>query len=261
MFSAVQAVASSSYREFVVRLDEVSSTAPEFVVHLPITTKNERIPTLVFFHGMRPRDLAKRTPFIASALSESLASRGWAVFYPQLPGHLVELPSDADSSKHFCEVHGNVGTAVDEARQQAHLVEVFLANMPLLDKNVVFAGHSRGGALALLVGSLSNTHRGVINFSGGWVGGGCHNFSAVNSSLLTTAANSDKLTLWIYGDNDSIFSMRDIAQMLMAYTKAGGRAMLLVKSTGAQNDHALFNYRQHWSEALTFYLTEVTKDR
>jgi poly(3-hydroxybutyrate) depolymerase len=255
------ACAAASYTESVSRIEVNSGEVFDVVVHLPAAVSDVPVSVVVFFHGTLSQTRRPNRYFRSTSFSEFMTSRGWAVIYPQSPESRVAIPTDASSLRRFCQERGDLPTIVDEAQTNARLIETVLARMPTLDRRVVLAGHSRGGALAALVAASFPSVNGVVNFAGGWVGGGCPNSDSINESLFSAAGRFPGISLWIYGDNDPVFSMQYIARMLLAHTAGGGRAMLVIKATGAPSDHSIFRYEQYWSEVLSIYLTEITGRR
>lgn len=198
------------------------------------------------------------TPFTAPAISHLMTSKGWAVVYPQIAASRINLPSDSMAAQIFCTEQGDHEIVLDQVAAHVQMVDTLFNNMPMLDRRPVLAGHSRGGILALLVAAELQSIRGVVNFSGGWLGGGCRNSDPLNEQLFSAAGRYPGISLWIYGEDDITFDIAYTAHMLMAYTRAGGRAILHTKTIGDESGHNIFNLSRYWSEILSVYLTEFT---
>lgn len=178
--------------------------------------------------------------------------------YPQSQFSRITLPSDREALELFCQEQMSSARVSREVDLLVESVEMALDGMPELDKRVVLAGHSRGGILALLIASRMHSVIGVVNFSGGWIGSGCNNSEIFNQRLFVAAGSYPAVSLWIYGENDETFDMVYSARMLMAYSRAGGRAILHTKTIGDESGHGIFNFSRYWSEILSAYLTEIT---
>jgi dienelactone hydrolase len=121
---------------------------------------------------------------------------------------------------------------------------------------LVSAGTSRGGVLAVAhAGLRPGLFEGVLNFVGGWLGEGCVDATAVNRSAFARGAASGDASLWLYGENDSFYSLAHSRGSFDAFVAAGGQGTFLTYARApGLNGHFLVNDPALWTGDLDAYL-------
>jgi dienelactone hydrolase len=120
---------------------------------------------------------------------------------------------------------------------------------------MLFVGQSRGGALSMAyAGEHPDQISGVANFVGGWMGEGCPTATLINQTLFKRAARFDRSTLWLYGKNDSFYSIAHSQSNFAAFREAGGKGVFHEFDVPGSNGHYVMGYPQLWSQPMAEYL-------
>jgi dienelactone hydrolase len=190
-------------------------------------------PTLIFHHGSTGsgRNSAIFSRFFDPApLAQWFVQRGWVVALPSRRGRGgsegyydegFHIPRDQGYS---CEPSLSLPGAERALRDIDGATDTILA-LPYVDRtHVVVGGQSRGGILAVAwAGRQPDKVRAVINFVGGWMGGGCTNATTINTQLFTKGAAFPAETLWLYGDGDPFYPLAHSRNNFAAFQSAGGK--------------------------------------
>jgi pimeloyl-ACP methyl ester carboxylesterase len=192
-------------------------------------------------------------------------ARGWAVVLPSRRGRggsegLYDEGFARDRIYGYtCDPDLSLRGADRALRDLDAITDAALA-LPFVDRTrFVVGGQSRGGILSVAwAGKHPDGPRGVINFVGGWLGGGCPTSSAVNQELFRLGAGFPRPTLWLYGDNDPYYSLKHSEANFEAFRDAGGKGTFheIGRSTGL-NGHMIFIFDEAWSATVTAYLREL----
>lgn len=148
---------------------DLGGTTVPLTIHLPAST--EAAPIVVFHHGFQlgPDDYA--------SYGEHLASWGYVVVMPQMPGALFGGPSHRELRDHLVALldwvelgEGPLAGRVDTAR-------------------IALAGHSLGGKISLLTATSDARVRAVfgvdpVDAGGGPLGGSAEDFPSVTPELM-----------------------------------------------------------------------------
>jgi dienelactone hydrolase len=183
-------------------------------------------------------------------------SRGYAVALPMMRG----FAASGGEIYHFgCDL-GATGTAdAEDIRAVIH----YLGNDPLIDtRSVIVAGQSFGGWNTLALGAMNIPNvKGLINFNGGLIESDC---KLGDSSLIAAAgafgARTKVPSLWFYGENDALFSVRIWRAMYERYNSSGGHADLVDIGTFMQNSHnflALPESQPLWVPKVDSFLLRI----
>lgn len=177
-------------------------------------------------------------------------SRGYAVASPMLRGF---GGSGGHQNDDFgCRLDA---AARDNAKDILAVVDQ-LAKLPKLDTSrIVVAGSSFGGWNALAVGSMRDARvKAVVNFHGGVRTTTC---DASDEALRRGARNFGKTSrvpsLWLYGDNDSLFPKALWQAMRQAYVAEGGLAEIVAYGTFQSDSHGLLSI----PSALNLYAAKL----
>lgn len=178
------------------------------------------------------------------AIIRYFLSRGYTLVAPMRRGRGESSGTYVEECSIYarlCTVDGQLqrgDRALHEALLDSYAVidQLVYGRLAPRDSKIVFAGHSRGGYLSLvLAGERASQAAGVVNFSGGWQGAN-DNVPAeefrrrvyVQTGQLTRAAKQATVpTIWIYADRDPFYNEALRQALLSAWRDAGGRAEYL----------------------------------
>lgn len=123
---------------------------------------------------------------------------------------------------------------------------------------VLLAGQSRGGFLAMHYAGLKPDEvMGVVNFSGGW-----YPYGPVTTPYYSNAGRGagDKVKqLWLYADNDRLYSEDLIREYQQAFTAAGGNARFELLHGVPGDGHLLRLYPDRWRAVADQFLSSLDR--
>jgi dienelactone hydrolase len=121
------------------------------------------------------------------------------------------------------------------------------------------AGASRGGILALVhAAERPGLFQGAVSFVGGWLGEACADAVVVNRSLAVSAAAFDGPTLWLYGENDSFYSLAHSRASFDAFVAAGGQGSFKSYTRAPTlNGHFILEDPTLWTADLAAFVSRV----
>ena len=258
-------------RTFGVRIDERAPTpfvedgetiSLEVVIYRPVA--EGRYPALVFNHGSTGNGSDPSLfglTFTSKAVASFFVDRGWIVVFPQRRGRgasdgLYDEGFTADRSGYSCNFDRATAGA-DRALDDLDAVTDWLRGRADVDTTrMLVGGTSRGGILSVaFLPRRPDVYLGAINFVGGWIGEGCGDFRDINRNLFVRGAAFPGETLWIYGANDSFYSLSHSRNNFDAYTAAGGVGEFhtFTRAPGL-NGHFVLNDPHLWQDAIDDYL-------
>ena len=98
---------------------------------------------------------------------------------------------------------------------------------------------------------------GAVNFVGGWLGEGCP-APSVNPLLFERAARFPSVTIWMYGENDTFYSMAHSRGNFAVFTNAGGKGTFNAYTRAAGlNGHNITNDPHLWTGHLQTYMESL----
>jgi dienelactone hydrolase len=214
-------------------------------------------PAVIFNHGSggRGNDPARlKQTWVNEHLANSFNARGWLVAFPQRRGRgrsdgINDEGYEPDRSAYSCtEKYSSPG--IDRAVEDIDAVLDYVTARIDVDRNrVIIGGQSRGGILAI---AFAGKHPGrvtaVINFAGGWVGDTCPEAVSINTKAAKLGAAFDGPTLWLYGENDSMYKTAHSRANFAAFRAMGGQGELRVYSLATGIDgHRLIDHPEIWA--------------
>jgi dienelactone hydrolase len=139
----------------------------------------------------------------------------------------------------------------------------FARDLPYIDSDrIVIAGQSYGGLATIALGTQNTPGvRGLINFAGGLRDNAnrCDWRSELVRAMGTYGGASKLPSLWMYGENDSLFNPELVARMHDAYVRAGGEARLVEYGAFRRDAHGLIGSREGekiwWKETEQFLIS------
>lgn len=221
-------------------------------------------PLAVINHGStgmgRDQSLFTQTwynPALASFLNE----RGWIAAFPQRRWRgqsdgLYDEGFAVDRSRGYsCEAERSLAGATRALRDVEAAVTSLRRRPEVAASPMLLIGQSRGGVLSMAyAGDHPEQALGVVNFVGGWLGEGCGTASAVNQALFKRAARFDRPTLWLYGRNDSYYSIAHSQSNFAAFLESGGKGAFEEFDLPAGNGHFVMGFPNLWSPPVAAYL-------
>ena len=227
----------------------------------------DRFPTLVFHHGStgngsNPSLFAET--FTSSAVVEYFVERGWMVAFPQRRGRgrsdgLYDEGFQPDRSAYSCEKATAIAGAERALDDLDAAADWLRARADVDSTRLLVGGSSRGGILAVAhVARRPDLYLGAINFVGGWLSEGCGDHLSVNRRLFKDGAGFPGPTLWLYGVNDSFYSLGYSRANFAAYTDAGGLGTFHELHAGpGRNGHFIVNYPRLWEAEIQAFLEQI----
>lgn len=225
-------------------------------------TRTGPVPTLVFNHGStgRGRDpILFRRAIDFPELAQFFVRRGWAVVMPARRGRagsegrynegLAVDPAHGYSCQQALSIPG-----ADRALRDIKAAMDAILAMPFVDRDrVIIGGHSRGGILSVAyAGQHPEQIKGVINFVGGWLGTGCPTADTINQGLFRRGARYPGDTIWLYGDDDPLYSLSHSRKNFAAFQAAGGKGTF--HKFSQSGGHRLVTYPDVWAPLIEAYL-------
>jgi dienelactone hydrolase len=228
-------------------------------------------PTIVFNHGSggRGNDIARlKQTWINEGLARYLNERGWLVAFPQRRGRgrsdgVNDEGFLPDRSAYSCAERDAL-PGIDRAAEDVAAAFDYVVTRADVDRtSLVVGGQSRGGILAIaFAGKHPDRPVAVINFAGGWVGDTCTNATAINMNAAKQGAAFKGPTLWLYGEDDSMYKSAHSRGNFNAFLENGGKGKFVLYSLSAGTDgHRLIDHPNIWAQDLEQFLRTLRSTR
>jgi dienelactone hydrolase len=215
---------------------------------------NGPFPTLMFHHGSGEFHL----PYDPGAVGRWFVSRGWAVIAPSRRGR---GGSEGLNQEGASCTEAEAAEGADQALADIEAVTPALIAQPFVDRSrLAVAGQSRGGILSVAWSGKHPEVRAVINFVGGWQDTRlCRQGLAINLDLFKRGINWGQPSLWLYGDKDLFYPLKDTKAEFDAFVTAGGKGVwhdFEPPAAGELNGHQINHMPQLWTADMEAYLAE-----
>jgi dienelactone hydrolase len=177
-------------------------------------------PMVVFNHGKIPGDPRLQARSDPLSFAREFVRRGYVVVAPNRQGF-----ADSGGAYHQdgCDVASNgLGQAADVAATIA-----YMSKQSYVDASqIVVAGTSHGGLATMAYGTeAAKGVRALINFSGGLRQDACTGWqNNLTQAFGNYGGKARVASLWLYGDNDSVWSPDLVTKMFAAYRDAQSNA-------------------------------------
>mgnify|MGYP001627184713 CR=1 FL=1 len=186
-------------------------------------------------------------------MATAFVKRGYAVMVPMRRGF---AGSTGRYVEYGCNMTANGLGQASDVRDSLD----FARKLSWVDSDrIVVAGQSYGGLATLAMGTQHIPGvRGLINFAGGLRDNTnrCDWKSELVRAMRTYGGGSPLPSLWMYGENDSLFSPELVTRMHDAYVRAGGNARLVEYGAFRRDAHGLIGSREGekvwWGETEQF---------
>ena len=248
----------------------------EMVVFKPILAGAGPFPTMVYNHGSTGRgdnsDLFTITK-VNISIAEFFNSQGWLVVFPQRRGRgksdgLYDEGLTKNRSRYSISPKISL-IGLERALEDLDAVVKYLKTDPMVDSNqMLIGGASRGGLLSIVyAGTRPNIFIGAVNFVGGWIG----DFSGswivrlfydymekINTVSFIRGAGFSKPTIWLYGENDSFYSLEHSKKNFDAFISADGIGTFHSYSLGEKrNGHYISAIPDLWRDDLEVFINKL----
>jgi dienelactone hydrolase len=216
-------------------------------------------PMIVFNHGKLPGDSHAQPRNRPVALAREFVRHGYVVVVPNRRGF---AGSGGQYAGRGCDVEAN-GFA--QAQDVTATVE-YMSTQSYVDKtHIVVAGTSHGGLTTIAYGARDAVSapgvRGLINFSGGLRQDECEGWQKNLVDAFGDYGQNVRLpSLWLYGDNDSVWQGDLSAKMYAAFTAHGARANMVDFGNYKNDAHRLVGDRdgvQVWWPRVKTFLAQI----
>ena len=197
-------------------------------------------PLIVINHGKDPGRPSHQARDRFYHMASAFVKRGYAVLVPMRQGFAASTGNYVD---HGCDMRANGYTQADDVRATLD----FARTLPWIDStHIVVAGQSYGGLATMALGTEDLPGvRGLINFAGGLRddSNGCDWRGALETAFADYGANNKIPSLWMYGENDSLFGPDLAARLYAAFEGAGGKATLVEYPAFKRDAHGMLASR------------------
>ncbi|MGN6669810.1 MAG: dienelactone hydrolase family protein [Trinickia sp.] len=180
-------------------------------------------PLVVFNHGKIEGDPRAQPRSRPLSFAREFVRRGYVVVAPNREGF---ADSGGNYRQEGCDVEKNGVAQADDVKATV----AYMSKQSYVDaSHIVVAGTSHGGLTTIAYGmSAAQGVRGLINFSGGlrqdactgWQDNLTHAFEQYGQAVHVPS-------LWIYGDNDSVWSSNLAQRMYAGYVEHGAPAHMV----------------------------------
>jgi dienelactone hydrolase len=213
-------------------------------------------PMIVFNHGKihgDPRTQERSDPL---SLAREFVRRGYVVVAPNRRGF---AGSDGTYEQDGCDVARNgVGQAADVAATIDYMSKTSYVDA----QHIVVAGTSHGGLATVAYGPEAAAGvRALINFSGGLRQDSCTDWQSNLTQAFGAYGEKTRVpSLWLYGDNDSIWPAALVGQMYAAYVGHGASAKMIDFGAYKNDAHRLVGDRDGvrvWWPSVEAFLARV----
>lgn len=213
-------------------------------------------PMVVFNHGKVEGDPHAQQRSRPLAFAREFVRRGYVVVAPNREGF---ANSGGTYKQEGCNVEQNgVAQADDVAATVA-----YMSKQPYVDaSHIVIAGASHGGLTTIAYGTdAAPGVRGLINFSGGLRQDACTGWQNNLTRAFETYGERARVpSLWIYGDNDSVWTPDLTARMFASYVEHGAHAKMIDFGSYKNDAHRLVVDRDGvriWWPAVDAFLARI----
>ncbi|RZF27621.1 hypothetical protein EVC45_21685 [Paraburkholderia sp. UYCP14C] len=213
-------------------------------------------PMIVFNHGKIPGDPRTQERSDPLPFAREFVRRGYVVVAPNRQGF---GHSDGVYEQDGCDVERN---GLGQAGDVAATID-YMSKQPYVDAaHIAVAGTSHGGLATIAYGTEAAPGvRALINFSGGLRQDACEDWQGNLTRAFGAYGEKTAVpSLWLYGDNDSVWNAPLVAGMYAAY-RAHGASVKMVDFGNYKNDaHRLVGDRDGvhvWWPAVEAFLARA----
>jgi len=213
-------------------------------------------PMIVFNHGKMPGEPHTQSRSRPLAFAREFVRRGYVVVAPNREGF---AQSGGTYHQEGCDVEKNgAAQAEDVAATIAYMSKASYVDA----SRIVVAGTSHGGLTTIAYGTQAASGvRGLINFSGGLRQDACSGWQDNLTHAFEVYGEQVRVpSLWLYGDNDSIWTPELTGRMYAAYINHGAAAKMVDFGSYKNDAHRLVVDRDGvsiWWPSVDAFLTRI----
>jgi len=196
-------------------------------------------PMIVFNHGKIKGDPHKQVRSEPLPLAREFVRRGYLVVAPNRRGF---AHSGGTYEQHGCDVERN---GMSQAADIGATVD-FMSKQPYVDaQHIVVAGTSHGGLATMAYGTEAAPGvRALINFSGGLRQDACTDWQGNLTRAFGAYGEKTRVpSLWLYGENDSVWPATLSTKMHAAFAASGASAKMVNFGSYKNDAHRLVGDR------------------
>ena len=267
MLCASQAYADTAVREEQLLLPiQIDSHVEKVEALIVRPVKGGKFPIALIVNGSAPASLSDVHAEWLAHIAHDFAHRGWLAASIVWPGYGRSTGRFRDEAGTCAEP--NVSRFLDDHGKELGAALATLRERPDVDPSLALGvGISIGGASMLdLAAQPGRPLAAVINISGGvyhytHVGSPEPNCSLYQTDLVRNFTKFGKdnptPTLWIYAENDPLFSPDLVARMVSGYRSEGGDADFVLLPPFGNDGHTL--YKQEANSLLKPHIEEFLR--
>jgi dienelactone hydrolase len=213
-------------------------------------------PMIVFNHGKIKGDPHRQARSEPLPLAREFVRRGYVVVAPNRRGF---AHSTGTYEGHGCDVERN---GMGQAADIAGTVD-FMSKQPYVDaQHIVVAGTSHGALATMAYGTEAAPGvRALINFSGGLRQDACTDWQGNLTRAFGAYGEKTRVpSLWLYGENDSVWPATLSTKMHSAYAANGASAKMVNFGSYKNDAHRLVGDRNGvrvWWPSVGSFLARV----
>ena len=184
-----------------------------------------------------------------------LTSYGFAVLVPMRRGRGA---SDGSMVEPDTCNSGDQPRGLTNAIEDLDAVIAYAKTLPYIDMSkVVLEGISRGGLLSIVYASKRSDLqvKGIINFVGGWTSEECDARFTI-TQFREAGTNGKAPSLWIYGENDRLWSNESIRSYARAFDKGDGNLIFRLYPVPGDG-HSVPMHANLWLAELHQFLERI----
>jgi len=225
-----------------------------------------RYPTVVFHHGSTGNGSDPSRfglTFTSKSVTRYFVERGWMVAFPQRRGRgrsdgLYDEGFKPDRSAYSCQEDLTLGGAARALDDLDAITDWMRSRADVDTTRMLVGGASRGGILSIAhVARRPEVYLGAINFVGGWISEGCGDYRSVNRTLFVEGAAFPGPSLWLYGENDSFYSLAYSRTNFDSFSMAGGLgSMIELTRAPGLNGHFVINDLELWERTMDEFIAQ-----
>lgn len=247
---------TAGLNESIIRVpvDAAGSVTLETTVYKP--DGPGPFPMIVFNHGKMPGDPRLQERSDPLPFAREFVRRGYVVVAPNRQGF---GHSGGAYEQDGCDVERN---GLGQAGDVAATID-YMSKQPFVDaSHIVVAGTSHGGLATMAYGTEAAPGvRALINFSGGLRQDACTDWQGNLTRAFGTYGEKTRVpSLWMYGDNDSVWTRPLVTGMYTAYGAHGASAKMVDYGEYKNDAHRLVGDRDGvhvWWPAVEAFLARV----
>jgi dienelactone hydrolase len=241
-----------SMNEQIVRIpvDAAGTVTLEATIYKP--DGKGPFPLVVFNHGKIEGDPRAQPRSRPLSFAREFVRRGYVVVAPNREGF---AESGGTYRQEGCDVARNGISQADDVKATI----AYMTGRGYVDSSrIVVAGTSHGGLTTIAYGTdASQGVRGLINFSGGLRQDACGGWQENLTHAFEQYGETVRVpSLWIYGDNDSVWSANLAKRMYAGYVAHGAPAQMVDFGDYKNDAHRLVvdrdGVRIWWPSVETF---------